>query len=76
MDYSFIANGRGFILSTPGRQASVDEIERARTLYEREGEIEIDDDARVSETEGHPDGGFYISAWVWVPDSDAEGIDD
>ena len=31
----------------------------------RDGELEVDDDAIVSEAEG----GAYVQAWVWVPDS-------
>jgi hypothetical protein len=37
---------------------------RARNLYHIEGEIEIDENARVSL--GGPEGA-YVQAWVWVP---------
>lgn len=33
----------------------------------REGELEVDDNAIVSESD---DGGAYVMAWVWVADSD------
>jgi hypothetical protein len=35
----------------------------ARQFHELEGEIEIDDDAKVSESDGN---GAYVQAWVWV----------
>jgi hypothetical protein len=37
---------------------------RAKELYYREGEIEVDDNARISFGD---DGGAYVEAWVWVP---------
>ena len=36
---------------------------RAKELYHEEGEIEVDNDARVS----IGDDGAYVAAWVWVP---------
>ena len=36
----------------------------AHAEWARDGEIEIDDDAVVSEF----DGGAYVQAWVWVSD--------
>lgn len=36
----------------------------ARRLYHQDGEIEVDDNARVSR--GGEDGA-YVEAWVWVP---------
>lgn len=38
---------------------------RARTLWHREGEIEVDPNAVVSRGN---DNGAYVQAWVWVPD--------
>jgi hypothetical protein len=35
----------------------------ARTEYQRDGEIEIDEGATVSRSD---DGGAYVQAWVWV----------
>lgn len=49
--------------------------ELARSQYEREGEIEIDDDAEVSFAHDHERGepchnadpdGAYVQAWLWV----------
>lgn len=37
--------------------------EKARALWGREGEIEIDSSAVVSEGD---DNGAYVQAWVWV----------
>lgn len=47
--------------------ATPEEITQARELYGREGEIEIDDNARASRGD---DDGAYIEAWVWVPKKD------
>ena len=41
-------------------------IEDARSLYHKEGEIRIDDKAKVSRN----DIGAYVEAWVWVEDSE------
>jgi hypothetical protein len=37
-------------------------LARAKDEWHRDGEIEIDDDAIVSES----DEGAYVQAWVWV----------
>jgi len=42
--------------------------EAAKKRYQRDGEIEIDDNAEVSFGD---DPGAYVQAWVWVPDEDA-----
>lgn len=47
-------------------------IAAARSLYQSEGEIEIDDNARVSRAEGNPDNGAFVQGWVWVSDEEAE----
>ena len=53
-------------------ESSDDDIrDRARELFSRDGEIEIDDDADVGRG-GEPDPncrswGVYVQAWVWVP---------
>jgi hypothetical protein len=61
------------VLKTWGQQfdqlATPEQLTRAKTLYEREGHIEIDADAVVSEG---CDPGFYILGWLWVPDEEAE----
>ena len=52
-------------------ESSDDDIrDRARELYEKGGELEIDIDADVSRG-GEPDpspgdAGVYVAAWVWV----------
>ena len=46
--------------------------QRARELYQEEGEIEVDDGALVSIGKG---AGAYVQAWVWV-DSDEDDADD
>lgn len=38
-------------------------LEMACTQYEKEGQIEIDGDAKLSEGD---DNGTYVQAWVWV----------
>lgn len=38
-------------------------IEAARAQHEREGTLEIDDNAKVSRGD---DNGAYVQAWVWV----------
>jgi len=44
-------------------------INRAKQMYHREGEIEIDDNARLSEGD---DDGCYVQAWVWVPNEETK----
>lgn len=43
---------------------------RAKEMYHEEGEIEIDEDAKVSMSEGE---GAYVQAWVWVPSQKRSG---
>lgn len=43
----------------------------ARIFYERDGEIEIDDNAAVSIGS---DNGAYVQAWIWVSDDDVDAI--
>ena len=47
-------------------------IETARRIYQEEGSIEIDDNAKVSRGEGNPDKGAYVQAWLWVYDESAK----
>lgn len=58
---------------TPINAKSNDEdiIDRARELYHRDGEIEIDADAEVSPGAISPEG-TYVQAWVWVPFDEVE----
>ena len=44
----------------------------ARQGYHRDGEVEIDQGAKVSKADGNPDHGAYVQAWVWVDDEDAK----
>lgn len=46
-------------------------IAAARGQYQTEGEIEIDDNAKLSRAEGNPDDGAFVQAWVWVSDEEA-----
>jgi stress-induced morphogen len=46
-------------------------VERARRLYHKAGEIEIEDDALVSTSPDTP--GAYVMAWVWVDSDNYEG---
>ena len=39
--------------------------ERAKELYSKDGEIEVDSNARISRGDVH---GSYVEAWLWVPD--------
>jgi hypothetical protein len=50
--------------------ATPTEIAKAREFYQND-DIEIDDNATVSRT----DGGRWVSAWVWIADSDMESDD-
>ena len=41
----------------------------ARDNIHREGELEVDDNAKVSISFGN---GAYVQCWVWVSDSDVD----
>jgi len=45
-------------------------VDLARQKWQKEGEIEIDDNAVVSISD---DGGAYVQAWVWVYDPQEDG---
>jgi hypothetical protein len=45
--------------------------QRAKARFEREGELEIDDDAPVSQREEQ---GAYVQCWVWIDAPDSEEI--
>jgi hypothetical protein len=45
---------------------------RARELYHRDGQIEVDGNARISRGD---DEGAYVEAWVWVPLKEDEESD-
>lgn len=55
-------------MKTPTKQKYRD---AARKLYGRDGQVEIDDSARVSC--GDENEGAYVQAWVWVRRDEAEG---
>jgi hypothetical protein len=42
----------------------------ARQQWQREGEIEVDDNAEISRADDNFDKGAYVQAWVWVCDAD------
>jgi hypothetical protein len=43
-------------------------FQHARDHMQKDGEVEIDDDARVSLSEdGGGVCGAYVQAWIWVP---------
>ena len=42
-------------------------VQAAKNKHEHEGEVEIDDGARISRSS---DGGAYVQAWVWVDDDE------
>ena len=44
-------------------------IELAREQHQKDGELEIDDDAKPSEGN---DNGCYLQAWVWVDFADTK----
>jgi hypothetical protein len=50
----------------PGLRAYADRVET------REGELEVDDNAIISESSG----GAYVMAWAWVDDEDSHESDD
>ena len=47
-------------------------IKTARDIYEKEGEIEIDNNAAISKGR---DAGAYVAAWVWVSDEEREIVE-
>lgn len=47
-------------------------IKEAKRLYDDEGTLEIDDNAKISIADGESDGA-YVQAWVWVYFEDMEG---
>jgi hypothetical protein len=56
----------------PAIQARSDRYrQRARIRFEREGELEIDDAAPVSQGEEQ---GAYVQCWVWIDAPDSEEI--
>lgn len=48
--------------------SAADLLEAARKLKEREGELEIDDNAEISRGS---DGGAYVQTWAWIDNHSA-----
>lgn len=46
-------------------------IAAARNEYQKEGEIEVDNNAKISRATGNPDNGAFVQAWVWISDEEA-----
>ena len=44
-------------------------VAMARDEYQRDGEVEVDDNAKLSEGD---DNGTYVQAWVWVSFAETE----
>ena len=51
------------MLPPPKKGSDVWYVRQARIDWQKEGEIEIDDDAKISRGD---DPGAYVAAWVWV----------
>ena len=49
-------------------------VEYAQRALTKEGEIEIDDDARISRSRANEDRGAYVAAWLWVTDEDCRAF--
>ncbi len=49
-------------------------VEYAQRALTKEGEIEIDDDAKVSRGAANEDRGAYVAAWLWVADDDCRAF--
>lgn len=60
-----IAAAQAVAAEPPGGTTNAEYIALAREEYQRDGEIEIDDDAVISRGD---DPGAYVQAWVWVYD--------
>ncbi len=48
---------------TPTEERRIGIIELARQHHGQEGQVEIDDNAQLSEGNDH---GCYVQAWVWI----------
>ena len=49
-------------------------VEYAQEVLEREGEIELDDNAAVSRAANNESRGAYVAAWLWVRDEDCQAF--
>lgn len=41
-------------------------VDMAKEIYHKDGEVEVDDNAKLSESGPGGDNGCYVQAWVWV----------
>ena len=41
-------------------------LARAQEQYQKDGEVEFDDGAKVSQSRSMDGAGAYVQAWVWV----------
>ncbi len=56
----------GFYTLSMGRVSNLQYRSAASAKYHRDGQIEIDDNAKISRSPGG--GGAYVQAWAWVYD--------
>jgi hypothetical protein len=57
--------------------ADADFVSKARELYQRDGEVEVDEGAEVSRNHEPGDSnGAYVAAWVWVANSEFDDSDE
>ena len=75
-DLSNVLNALQQVALTVKHPTDEQVVEYARRALAKEGEIEIDDDAKVSRGPGNEDRGAYVSAWLWVPDEDCHAFFD
>lgn len=61
------AEGLGKFEVRQREMATASQIEEARGLSKVDDDLEVDDDA---ETSMGADNGYFISAWLWVPDGE------
>lgn len=58
--------------AAPAHPSDAQMVAAAQRRFARdEGDIEVDDGAKVSRADDNPEEGAYVQAWVWVPDADA-----
>ena len=50
-------------------------LARAQEEYQKDGEVEFDDNAMVSQAIGPGNDGAYVQAWVWVEFPEEEETD-
>jgi len=65
-----IAAAHKAVQETRSSTATDDQLAEARAIHAND-DLEIDDDATVSEA----DNGYWVQAWVWVPQDDEDDSD-